>query len=191
MYNYVFWSVRVEPNFCALSRLDNVENSLDLQKGIFIGIFPENATFFMDKNFPKAIKLADNVYNLRGLIVVSKKLKEFIEKTEPPNVEYLPVSIINHKGRIASKDYFIINPFVPQDCIDLQNSDIQWNAIDPEIISACFEMVIDETRIDPSITIFRLKYYPTKILVKRDMANKILNGGFIGTRFIEIEDLEY
>lgn len=191
MYKYVFWGTKVEPNYCGLTALNNVENPIDLQKGLQIKNFPENASFVMDRNFPKAVKLADNVYNLRELIVVSQRLKEFIERTEPPEVEYLPVSIINHKGRVASKDYFIVNPYKLLDCIDLEGSEIEWNSIDPQIISACFEMVIDETRIDPDATIFRLKYYPTKILVRRDLADEILNGNFTGAHFIEIEDLEY
>ena len=191
MYNYVFWSTQLDVNFCNLTALNGVKNSLDLHKGLPMKNFPKNASFAMDPNFPKAIKLADCVHNLGRHIVVSKRLKEFIKKTAPPKVEYLPVSIINHKGKIASRDYFILNPVGVEDCIDLDKSDIQWNALDPEKISACFEMVIDEKRITHGATIFRLKYYPTKVLVKRELADMILAGDFIGIHFIEIEDLEY
>lgn len=177
--------------FCGLQQIENMPEPLDLLKGVSLQPWPGNVRLHMDPNFPKAIQLPDWVKNLPNAIVVAPRLKAFVESERPADVEYLPVSIIDHKGRVASADYFVLNPYRLQDCIDQKASVIDWNPIDPELISACTTMVIDESRIDDGAKIFRLKHYPSKVLLARDLANAIKKSGFTGIKFIEIEDLEY
>lgn len=191
MYDYVVWDVRTEPNFSVLGPLNGLNNPIDLVKGISMQPWPGDVSFKMDSSFPKSVKLADNIRNLPNVIVVSLKLKEIIEQSLPPEIEYLPVKIYDHKDRIAFKDYFIVNPLMLEDCIDQAKSTIEWNPIDKNLISSCFDMVIDIQKINSQAVIFRLKYYPTKILLKRKLAEAIELETLTGIRFIEIEDIEY
>lgn len=190
MNNYVILNPVAGAVFCTLQKLENLD-SLLLKKGEKLKPAGEGVRMHMDPNFPKAIQLPDCVKNLPGAIVVSKRLKEFIEAEQPADVEYLPLSIVNHKGKVASADYFIVNPYRLQDCIDQAQSDIQWNAIDKSLISACTKMVIDEKKIAKGAKVFRLQHYPTKVLFARSLADGIKKGGFTGIKFIEIEAMEY
>jgi hypothetical protein len=190
MYDYVLLNPVPGVVFCTLQKIENLPDALRLKKGVKLDPWPPDVRLHMDPNFPKAIQLPDCVANLAGAIVVSARLKEFIEKQKPASVEYLPMSIVNHKGRIASTDYFIINPWKLQDCIDQKASEITWNPIDPDLIAACPKMVLDEGKIDKDAKVFRLKHYPTKVLFARALADGIKSAKFTGIKFIEIDDME-
>ncbi len=191
MYKFVAWRAIIEKNFCALTPVRNVKDSLDLQRGMSRARgFPKNATFSMDPNYPKAIGLADNVLNLNDLVVVSKRLKEFLEVEQLKNNEFLQVSIMNHKKQIINKEYFIVNQYHLQECIDLKASGVEWNPIDPKLITGWTKLVIDEGKIEEGIKMFRPKHLPMKVFVDRRLAEKIKKAGFTGVGFKEIPNLD-
>jgi len=66
----------------------------------------------------KGMQTPDLLANTDSLLVVSERLKNVIQKYTQEHAEYLPVSIINHKGRIASDSYFIVNPIGTYACYD-------------------------------------------------------------------------
>jgi hypothetical protein len=188
---YVVWEADPSGSFCTLDALENVEDEFELKRGISREAgFPGDAFFAMDPAYPKDIQLPDNVYNLEGLPVVSTQLKTMIAQREPPETEFLRVAIVNHKGRVASSDYFIVNPFGLVECVDLESSDIEWNEIDRELISSCFGLVLDEERIDFDRLIFRPRYLPTVVLVREDMADELTQAGFTGLRFTPVDEFE-
>jgi len=191
MYNYVILNTVAGAVFCSLQDIENMAEPLMLRKGVRLEPWPADVRLHMDPNFPKALQLPDCVKNLASAIVVSARLKEFIEAAKPAHVEYLPVTIMNHKGKVASSEYFIINPYKLQDCIDQKASTIDWNAIDPTLISACTNLVLDEKRIEKNAKVFRLKHYPTKVLFARELADEIKKAKFTGIKFIEPEAMEY
>lgn len=186
--NYLVWAASPVGGYCFFKCLKNVFDVYELKEGISrTENFPSNACFHMDDSHPKQKKLADNVANLDRFPVVFKKLKEFIASREPTSTEFLPVTIYNHKGRVASNEYFIINPLKIQDCINLEKSGVVWNAIDPESISGWSRLVIDIDRIDKNLLFFRPKYKPNAVMVRRDLAKEISNEGFTGIYFYEVD----
>ena len=191
MYGYVILDPTGGRVFCSLQKIENLPDSLRLTKGQELEPWPENVKLHMDPNFPKALQVPDCVKNLQNAIVVSKRLKEFIEAAKPVHVEYLPISIIDHKGKVASAKHFIVNPYKLQDCIDQGASTIRWNPMDKDLISACTKMVIDEKRIEQNARVFRLQHYRKKVLFARDLAEGIEKAKFTGLNFIEIDEMEY
>jgi hypothetical protein len=191
MADYVVLKPVAGKRYCVLQSLENAPDPLAIRKGVSLQPWPGNVRFGMDPNFPKQVQLPDCVRNLQKALVVSKRFKEFVEATAPsPHLEYLPVTIIDHKGKVASADYFVINPIPLQDCIDQQASDLMWNPIDPTLIASCTRMVIDEARIEPDMPVFRMKHYPSPLLVARSLANRIADAGFTGFDFGEVDELE-
>jgi len=190
-YEYYAWKSRSHGGFATLEALTNVEDAYEIGRGVPRSkSFPEDACFHMNPAFPKEIKLADNIKNRDLLLVVSGPLKSFIEAREPRSTEYLPITIYNHNNRVASDDYFIINPHQVIDCIDQEASDLTWNKIDPELISSCFGLVVDESRIDDSLLLFRLKYMPNVVLVREDLVEDLEGASFTGLRFVELDEFE-
>src|SRR5438552_3993429 len=117
--NYVVWDTKVIPNACVLQDLVRVEKDYQLRKGVpLASTFPEDAAFTMDPDFPDNTVLTDNLLNTNMMIVASMRLKMFLERQSLRKVEYLPVTIINHKGKPASREYFIVHPIDPVECLD-------------------------------------------------------------------------
>jgi hypothetical protein len=184
----VVWFSSAPLGFCSLTALQNVDKSWELKFGISRSDgFPITARFDMDPSHPKAIKLADCIYNANALAVISQALKEFIESRQPPRTEFLPVSIYNHKKRLASDSYFILNPLSLPDCIDMKKSKITWNKIKKDLIAFCKKLVLEPSAIDPDLLLLRPKFLPSVILVREDLAEAIGKQGFTGVKFIPID----
>jgi hypothetical protein len=188
---YLVWEAKLLDNVCTLDVFKGVERSLDLNEGIPCAKdFPQGVTFQMDLSDPHDMLLADNLRNGNYLIVVSKKLKEFLESRSLKKVEYLPVTILDHKGRVASPDYFIVHPIDPVDCLDLDECSPTYSTIDPETINYIKELVLDESKVDPERELFRTKNFYTSTLVRQDLAEAIEAEGFDGVQFLDLENFD-
>lgn len=156
-----------------MTSLEGYEKPWRLRSGELLAEeFPENAFFRMDPNYPKNVKLADSLSN-NGLALISQRFKDFLEARKLQNVEYIRVSIINHKGRVAGDDYYIANPYEAQDCLDLDKSEPTYNAIKKSKIMFVEELVIDSARVDPDVELFRVKDFGKPILVRQRLADAI------------------
>ncbi len=187
---FLIWAAHLDrkKNYCVLEDLDNVDDDFELKKGIpRQHDFPDNAVYNMDPEYPRNVVLADNLFNINRMIVASGVLKRFVEERSPANMEYLPVTIMNHKGRVASRDYFILHPVHPQDGLDADASGAVWSDFIDDEIDEVERLVIDASKIPREIQLLRLKYYPDPILVRRNLAEAISNEGFTGIRWITLD----
>jgi hypothetical protein len=187
--NWVIWDSKKVLNACSLYELLGVDKLYQLTKGIpRAATFTENAVYTMDSDFLHDTLLTDNLINSDMLIVGSLKLKKFFEARSVQKVEYLPVTILDHKQKPASRDYFIIHPIEPVDCLDLDKCDLEWGIIDENSIDKVNHLVIDESRISPERKIFRPNLFYDIVLVHRELADEIDAEGFTGIRWIELSD---
>lgn len=189
MSDFLMWRTDLQPQFCVLTDVRNVPDPWELGLGVprAAGFAPD-AFFEMDPQFPKALVLPDNASNLTDLVVVSTPVKEILERAAPPTVEFLQVRIQNHKGRTAAEAYWIVNPVGSIDCIDVDQSEIVWNALEPTEISSCMRLVIDEDRIEPGTQMFRAKHLPYEVFVHRALAEELEGSGATGIRFLQIDE---
>ena len=183
----VIWDSAAVPNACVLKKRSEIEDSWELLDGVSRAAnFPSDCTYSMNPDFPHDTLLVDNVINIHSTAVISIRLKQFLESRSLKRVEYLPVTILDHRGRPASRDYFIAHPIEPVDCLDLNKSGARYSAIDPETIQEVKQLVIDESRLDPERELFRPKGYCRVIFATRELAEAIDKQGFTGTRWVEI-----
>jgi hypothetical protein len=175
--------------FCELDFIENFEDTHKLYKGWpLAGEWPGNVLFRMDPTSKKQIKLSDHLVNHNNVIVASSKLQQFVLGSGVPNIEILPIKIIDHKKRVASKEYAIIHLVTTQDCINTKISKVTWNDINPEQVLSMERLVIDEEKVDKKSVLFRAKGLVNQIFVRRDFANKLQEGGYTGLRFWELSD---
>lgn len=67
------------------------------------------------------------VANTLSYFIASSQVKHIISSLNIDPIEYFPIAIYNHKCRVASRDYFIINPIGAFDCLKLETSTItRW-----------------------------------------------------------------
>src|SRR5439155_15397562 len=91
----------------------------------------------------KDVALLDSISNHEGVQLMSPKLRDFLRGQDVPETEFLPVAILDHKGRVASKDFSILNCLRVVDCVDQEKSDFRWNGLDPP------QMVVSEMVLNP------------------------------------------
>lgn len=186
--DHVIWRSVAGTKYCALGPLAGVPKQFQINQGISRADgFPKDARFEMNKRFPKQVALPDSALNAGGLVVVSGRLKDFIEARSPRDIEYLPVSIINHKGRNAGVPYWVLSPLAIVDCIDQGASDLMWNAIDPKSISAANKLVLDVKAIPADLLLFRMKFFEDLVVLRKDVADAIVAEGFTGVHFVRVD----
>jgi hypothetical protein len=179
---YGVWSYQPVGNVCMLDSIENVPRWLDLMRGVpFKDKFPASAEYPMSKDHKKETGLSDDIPNTDGVKVCSARLVDFLKKKQLKNVEYLPVSIMNHKGKVASKDYFIVHPIIPLDALDVQASQASFNDINPEEIDSVEGLVLNKRSLDPELRIFRLKKLFKPVLIDRKLADEMKGAGFVGS----------
>jgi hypothetical protein len=183
--SFLIWRNRYAEGHCVVTTPRGVADDYQLSRGVTRAAdWPEGVTSAMNEDYPKDIELADNLYGT-NLIIVSGRLRNLVLADGVVGVEFLPVTILNHKNRIASADYFIVNPVGVVDCIDLEASEVKFNLIKKDLISRCKGIVLREAEIPSEAKVFRAKYLPTKILIRSDLARRLEDAGLTGLRFTD------
>src|SRR4051812_25093909 len=71
--------------------------------------YPPDAKVQMAAGFGRT--MGGLIGNTHSLLIVCRPMKDAVERLVAANtVQILPITILNHKGRVASTDYFILNP---------------------------------------------------------------------------------
>ena len=181
MKDFFVWDSKDEGNTCVLSVIQKVKKTGRLSLGIeLLADWPSDAYFSMDPEFPRDMGLADNLKNFNSVAIISGPLMQFLEEKGVTNTEFLPVGIINHKGKPVVGKYFIVNPIHPQDCLDVKTSEPEYYSISPTKVSNVQRLVLDPKRIAPEVAIFRVKNFGAPIVIRAELANEIVAAGFTG-----------
>lgn len=177
------------PHAARMAQIEGLEDHYRLLRGVRLAEgFPGNVRFRMNDNFPENLQLEDVLANRRSVILAGSRFTEFFSAEKLKNVEILPVATLDHKGNPVKDRYSIIHPVELQDCIDRDASDIEMNRINPKLIGKVRELVVDESRIDPEVKLFRMESLPFLPVVERSFAETMLAQGFSGFRFAEFAD---
>lgn len=186
--DYVVWGTTSQGGYAVLLPIDHVEDDYELKEGVSRAEgWPDDASFEMNPSYPRDIQLADAIHSRGGdgVPVVSPALRALIEAAAPPDMEFLPVTIYDHKGHVASADYVIANSFHVVDCLDHDAMGITWNAMDPMSIQVCERVVIDRAKLPDAPAIFRARNLTKRVMVRRDLAEQMTAAGLSGLYFWE------
>jgi hypothetical protein len=186
---YVIWKYKSVPFACVLKPLVGLEKSFRLLEGVPLqNGFPGTVQFHMDPDFPNDLVLPDNLLNPDFCIVASGRLAAALRARNVAHVEYLPVTIIDHKGRAASTECVIVHPVEPVDCIDTAQSVFDCSRINKTRINSFKKLVLDTTRIPADRKIFRLKGFWKAVVVRLDLMQALSKEGFTGLGWLPIQD---
>ena len=170
---------------CKLNNLTGVEDDFEIDDGVpRLAGWPDAASAAMDPRFPKDVGFADSLYG-SGYVAISLNTRRFLEKEGVNKIEFLPIKIINHKGRVAADEYFVVNPLELVDCVDKVASEVEMDTIDEGAISSCAQLVLSEDAISPELKLFRAALWSGLILIRRDLAERMTGAGLTGMKFIE------
>ena len=183
--DFVVWDSLAGSKYIAVKGLLDVPDVFEIKRGVSRASgFPPAAHFAPDPRSAKSAALPDSLVNLEGMILVSARLKEVLAPL--PLVEILPVQIDGH----PDAPYFIVSPLQLVDCIDQEASEVDWNAIDPTLISGLAQLVLKEDAIPDDAMLFRPKHLPHKHLLRRSVAEDLVARGFTGVKFWAVDEFE-
>lgn len=155
-----------------------------LLKGLSrVADWPSDLSARFSDNRSEGMKLTDWVSTAFGWLLISGRFKQLLEEAGAPGTEYLPIKLKNHKGRLASSDYWIVNFLRLGDAVDRERSAFEVDAADDDKIFRFDRLVLlDEVEARGPV-IFRLKEQPVLIMVREDLVARIQAAGFTGLRF--------
>lgn len=176
---------KMTDGICKLKSLTGAEDDFEIHEGApRLDGWPADVSASMEPMFPKDIGLADALYGT-GFLVVSGAVRRFLEAGDVGKAEFLPMKIINHKGRVASEDYYVLNPLELVDCIDREASAVEYDFLDESMIRCCAHLVIRQDAVPAGLSLFRLAFWPDRIVVRRGLAERMNAAGLTGLLFYE------
>jgi len=185
---FMIWRADHAEGQCVIGEPYPLEDGYELNRGIpREPTWPDEVTCEMNPEYPHDLELTDNLYGA-SVQIISLPLRDALIKHKVNDVEYLPVRILNHKGKVASKDYFILNPPSTVECIDTKASKVKWNVLNKNFIRSCQQLVIDDAHVPAKVSVFRAKHLPTEILVRAELARTLQQDGFSGLFFRDPAD---
>lgn len=148
--------------------------------------YPNDAKIFMSDKY-MGIKLSSMIGNTNSYLIVSLEMKEVIEMHCKAEVEYLPFTLYNHKKRVHSTDYFIVNPIGAIDCLNHKASQIEYLR---DRIVGIDKFVLDSKMLETAPALFRVNEDPTQYIINEELAKAFELSGFTNVILEEIKVVE-
>ncbi len=145
--------------------------------------FPGDAAYRMNKDLPNDMGLEDAVHNLNSQLVVSERLRAFLESRGDLKIEFLPVRLINHKGREVREPYAIANILRHVDAVDKEATIHEWNSLDDTAMIGIKNLTVNPASVPDDALLFRLVHVTDVIGVRSDLAEALREAGFTGLDF--------
>lgn len=189
MSSFVVWDHKQSRRDTTLRDFEGVDQTFPLMAGeSLVATFPSDARFSMDSSTPKRKNLTDSPANTSMVIVGSLRLVDFLRELGVVDVEYLPVTILDHKHEPVAEPFFIVHPIRPVDCLDLEGAEPVYSSVLPGQINRVSRLRLHEDRVPGDKKIFRCQSFYRAILVRRDLAEAIVRAGMTGMEWVELED---
>ncbi|MEL7363273.1 MAG: DUF1629 domain-containing protein [Bacteroidota bacterium] len=182
--------VTVAPTGAArYKHLEGYDRDYKLLKGReLVRSFPSDASYRMNRDFPDDLGLEDAAFNLDYQLVVSERLRAFLEAREVPGIEFLSVTMLDHKARAVTADYAIANLLTHVDCVDKEATTHEWNSLDDTAMVGVKNLTVEPDRVPDGVPLFRLVHVTDVIGVRRDLAEALQAEGFTGLTFTDFAD---
>jgi hypothetical protein len=141
--------------------------------------YPADARIYLQPESP-GIKLPSFLGNQVGYLIVNTAMKTAMEAFDLGNVELLPFTLYDHKKRVLSKDYWIVNPIGSLERLSRGASVIKLLDNDPNQIIAVKKFVLDAKKVAQGSDLFRVaearfQYFVSERIAAAWQAGKFTN----------------
>ncbi len=177
--------------YCTLEDLEGFEDFHAVRQGFSLANSPPGQlTMSMYSEEPRNAVLPDYVENMKQLVIVSPRLKEFLEAQKVSHIEYYPLEIIDHKGKVASDEYFVAHLIDSVECIDTDASGAVWvnEGLATQRVDNLESLEVDSSRIPAQRKLFFPKYYSAYPIVRRDLVEAMEGEGFTNIDIVPLDE---
>lgn len=148
---------------------------------------PAKAHYRMSNRYPDRRALIAFQTNTLDLLVVSHEARETLAPQPVQEMEFLPIVILDHRDKVASTDYFILNLLGSVDCMDREKSVYKNSPLNPSVFNSCRKLVLHEDRIPAGTELFRLTNGPTTYIASQELKERVVSRGLQGMKFVPVE----
>ncbi len=140
--------------------------------------------FRLGEDFPGLLPCSF-IGNASGSLPCTNELAQCILRHHVGEIEIVPFVLINHRGRVQSRDYVFVNPIGTFDALELNKSTI--DRYKDGSILGIRNMVLDATKLNNAPDLFRLQEEPSTYLCSETLANAIREHKFTNVGLEEVE----
>lgn len=151
------------------------------------GVFPSDASVRFSDDFPKELKVLDSIGNTLSVPLVSAKVKAVLDRIAPADFEFLPVVVLNHKGKVASREHGFLNVLRVVDFIDMAASKYEVSALLPGQITDLRELHVRADQVDPAVHVFRASTRLPQMFIDDAVHAAFQQAGVTGLRMFPAE----
>ncbi|MFP2907954.1 imm11 family protein [Pyxidicoccus sp. 3LFB2] len=145
-------------------------------------LFPPEPTVRFSEDYPKRRKVCDFMSTIFSSHIVSAKVKHILEAQGAKNCEFIPLTLLDHKGKVASKEHFLLQVLGHVEAVDMERSNVVMNSILKDRIGNFKHMVLDRKAIPPDAVIFRLSRKRDEFLVNQATYEALTKEGVTGLK---------
>jgi hypothetical protein len=146
--------------------------------------WPQDAAIRISKNFTQVGGLADFMPNILNALIVSPKVQQLIHRLEVPDVELLPVKVLDQQNAVLAPDFAFLNPLGGQDAIDMEKAKYRMGSLNKTQIARIKDFVLKPQGIAPTAKLFRCTNYLRLFLVRDDVREVFEAAGVTGLRYV-------
>lgn len=159
----------------------------ELRRGLPLAArFKAGTPFRFDEDFPEGRRLTDLISVTWAGFPVSRRLRDLLEIE--PRIEFLPIKVADHEGKIVAEEYWLANFLEPVDAVDLARSEGEENPMDPGRYLMFEKLVLVEKKIPAGRHAFRLAQRPETVIVDADLAGAIAKAKLTGIRCVPVAE---
>jgi len=145
--------------------------------------FPNDAVMGFSPSFPDRRKVYDFVTSILDIRIVSERVRRIVLEFAPNDVEFLPVTLVNHQREVASREHFIMNVLTRREVIDLERSDVRMGSILKTEIGRVRKLVLREDIEPGGPRVFRPMHLRVNTMVDETVHAALAGAGLTGCGF--------
>lgn len=175
------------PEHCAIfDYLDPFEDIDYPTEGVRVGSrYPSGIRFQMAPEV-SGLQVTDVLRNALGYLMITARLRSLLERHATAEIEFLPFTLLNHKGRVAARECYIANVLGTEDCVDTDRTEGSRSEISPGEMLRITRLHLQPDRINPERNLFRIASQPRTLIVREDLRQVLEAEGVTGVRFLAL-----
>lgn len=186
MSYFILRSDDANPMYCQIWKTpDGLPRFHRPARGLRMGEeYPAGVKFQMAPE-ARGTQVADVIPNAINYLMVSRRMKDLLAQHATGEIEFLPFTLLNHKGRVASDDLYIANVLGTREWADMERSmGARVTTMEGERqFEHLRRLYLKEGEVDPQTNIFRVSAMPKLVLVREDLKNLFEREGLTGAVF--------